>query len=1169
MNDVIRVLQARENNLKNVSISFPENKITCVSGVSGSGKSSLIHGVIAREYTRRLNILNGNPTEYELNVRPNFKRLQINGLITSLSQKSLRKSQTSNVATISNLNDDIREKFATYGEIYCKCGCKVEENTSYETLLKILKRHTNKNNYTLEYLICDKSEITPKAITLTEFFEEFKIAGKKRTFSKRQIAQLNRDERYTIFGISSDIAVIKDKNLNISNLAILTNETVILDFSKQIFCQECYSEYQIKNKSLFTKSSLSELNGSCRSCDGKGKRSSINFENLIIKKSKINSIFLNFPHNGTAYKYVYLQDSELSRFFKKNGVTENSLIDNLKKDVKLELFELIESKFLNHQSNQHVSKFIKDSICNECSGTGFNYKARSVFFKGKRIDEILEMTIGEYASFSNDAFSKKLSSIFDDLSISHLSLNRNSTTLSGGELQRLKIASCFSELNSAHTLLLDEPSINLSLPDIKRLMFVLRQLTEEGNTIILIDHSEYIIQNSDFNLDFGELAGPQGGQVVNRDWKRKFQNIAKTCGNSNLRYINYKNVSKNNIRSINISIPRSVITAVIGVSGSGKSSLVKALIKASSELNAFDSILSLDQDELYANSRSTVSTYIGIMDDIRKLFSQTEIAKKLNLTISHFSSNTTEGACSACNGKGIIDEIECSSCQGKKFNDISLCVELNGCNISTILNYSVSDLINLNLSTIINQACKIMVDLGIGHLSLDRPTPTLSGGECQRLKLAKFLLSENNFLENRKKNCLVVLDEPTRGLSVKDSAAILQTLKNFTQANNTVIIIEHNEFLISNSDYIIEVGPGAGEKGGKILYAGISSNYDLQSHRFKRSHTPISITSNPRIKCTEWVDDKYFDRIEYFSNNFSYRPVKNLVICKSKDEIFSKISEHTSKEFYFSPFVSEVYVNEVVSRSAYFSALEKSLQYGISTILIGNKVEELSKVVKRKELLPYKSIFLKTDDFNLAYYLSSGVISIFIGKKFLTFSTRLVDLDNSVVGAPIVSRNLFNRYYSKCNLCDGKGFLRTSNYLIENQNLPPSDLSFYRHELGGHVKKFFLHSIKTSIKKFSEEDIVDFNRPFNEFSKIEKEMFIDGIPNMKFLISGGRKNADSDHVKWHGLSNYLADLIPKLDDKNISSILSSFKRNVCWSCKGSGYRKELYYYVVNERPIYE
>ena len=1132
MNKSIRTLNVRENNLQNISLEIPKNKIISISGVSGAGKSTLMFDVIINENERRIRIIHNIATNHEIHNRKDFDRLEIFGQVYGVSQKALKKSEISNVSTISNLNENIKDIFIKYGEILCHCGMHVDNNCPVSVFHQLIDKDS-----LILYKIKERnkeiSNINQKIISengLKNYFD----SNFKRVIGKR----LKTAKEIDLF-VEVDKSLVNEKN--IKKIVILKNEKKIYDFSIQTFCKNCHSEYQVKTKSLFTKSELNEYNGRCKSCNGYGHVSQVDLDKLINRNISISKNFLNIPHSGKAYKYIYLQDSDIKKIVGIENV--NSLFYELSPEIRFKLLELITTKLLSKKNNEIVSQYIVDEKCTDCQGTGYNEKCNAVKYKGLNFFEFNQLQIQNVIDYIDDYKVIKITNNFYNLSLSYLRLNQSTEELSGGELQRLKLIRYLSDDIKNSIIVLDEISSGLAASDLLNLINVIKNLNKNENTIILIDHSEEVIKSSDYNIHF-ENDGYKSGYISEKKFNSE---LIYSRPKKNLKnFITFKGLNQNNLKNLNIKIPLNSLVSIVGVSGSGKSSLVKAIISNIMKNNNEIDVIYASQNDLSKNSRSTIASYTGVFDELRNYYASSIISKNLGFNISHFSFNTPEGSCDFCSGSGVYNELTCSKCFGVRFNNYSLLIRINGYNIYELLSLPFSKLIELNISPTINQLCDLLIKMGAGYLTLARITSTLSGGECQRIKLSKHLLKK--YAKNNHK--FIFLDEPTKGLSTPDCINIINLFNDLLNVDCTIIAVEHNEVFIDNSDYIIELGPKPGVNGGELIFQGKQEEFRKKEIIPNKNH-PISILNNRNLILNQWQDDIYFDNIQNYLNNFKFKTTPNLRVYTSISSLKSYVID-TNKKVFFCPFIDDIYNNKVISKSIFQATIKKLLKIGVTSCLWNDDTFNLTNVEPTFCQDSYLDFFCEVNDIDLALLLGGNTLIVFGNGVPQFHSTRIIDYQEKLIGTKVITKYTFNKFFSTCKYCKGSGKIIDINNYISNYNTKITDVSFYNHSI---INKNNLYHIQRSVKKFKAEMICNLDIHYNELTDIEQLNAIYGFRDIYFLNDGDRKNALSDQIKWEGL----IELVNNMDEELLCT---------CIKCGGTGYIKELNYYLINDKPIY-
>lgn len=1154
----IKLVNASEKNLKGISFVLPKGNIISISGASGSGKSTLVHDVIAKEISRRSKITLEQASKFERLVRSDFKSAELPDKAMTLPQKNIKQAKSSSVATVTGLNDLIRSSFLKYGIIKCKCGENVDDTISLDTMMKLVGNKVEQIRY------CFKIK-TPKDIdNLKSYVNKLNhkfvyIEGANKKIKSINIESAIKKNELAYIVIDS-LEVFVSAYHDMSRVKLFSNGKCMYNFSVQTFCSHCLSEYQVKSLSLFTKSAISELSGCCKDCNGNGSISNVDYKKLVDGKSPLNEKFLKIPHSGKAYKYIYLQDSHIKRILKKHKVNGDSKnFGSLNASSSDELSELISSKVMAHKDHPIINEFIKDVPCKSCNGTGFNKAAEAVKLKGKGISFVLNLNAYESSMYLDSDDGRKISEAIESLSIGHLSLNRSTDTLSGGELQRLKLVKVISQKLIESTIIIDEPSLGLNLYDTKNLYSIFEKLRENNNTVILVDHSEHIIKNSDYNLTLGPGSGGDGGYIT--DLPDDFK-ITRSQKNIN-ELLKFSNLSKNNLKNIKASIPLHSLTSIAGPSGSGKSSLGLEIFNHASfkqgKLKSIDSCIYISQKEVTTNRRSTVASYLDLSDSIRNLYHQ---ASYQRFPKSYFSPNSKLAACHYCLGIGLIDDEVCHSCNGGKLSPGPLSVSIDEKNIAEFLSLPVSELIDLDVAASIRTACSLLIRLGLGHLNLGRPTPDISGGELQRIKLAQFLLENTDALEDSTKHTLIILDEPSRGLSKLNIISIIDVIDEIIDGGNTVVAIEHNLNIIRKSCHVIELGPGAGFDGGSITYSGPGKNYKIKTRNTVNKSQKI-IKNNNRIRCKSWLDDSNFNMQKEYSSKCERIPPSGVNYFNTKHDLKSAV--RYSEEYFFNPFINYFHRYKRIPASIIKETLSSVFDAGFTDTYIDSKKVSNKGLMKSLDNSNIWMFSIATNDFEKAYQLGGGcVITTEKGKRIFG-GTRIIDPVFKVVGSMSITPNLFNKYYSGCSLCLGEGVVCNYKNLGLNEGCKVTDISFYPKNIQPYIKKY-LTIIKRAVKKFKEEKIVNLDIEFKSIEGSDLEIALHGLPGLSFIKDNGRANALSDKITWPGVLYFMSSYEKKYgDDLAIKS--KAGKHLNCPECGGHGYHRELDYYYIDGNPV--
>lgn len=1183
-----------ENNLKNISIDIPLNKITTITGISGSGKSSLIYNVIAKEAQRREKIDSGKANFVDFAVRPKFESVKNLPYCVSLKQRGLNKSISSTLATITSLHEILREEFVKQGIIITPQNNIVKKPTSSDISNFILKYYPKKeckyfaivcyrektDGYS--YLSLLKKYNISNAVFISSFDEKENL---KKVSS---IKQLNSKYKHTILVPISNIKELyKFEDLALKSFLVKIDNTTLnflIDYPDLISGKI----YQRPSTNLLSFNSISRFSGKCLNCEGKGNSIELDISNLILKDKKLNDYFLNFDDNGKGcYKYLAICKDSLIRTLKKEKIDIEKTFFELNQNEQEFILNIVKTQVIKHQNKPSIGKYLINSICKECSGTRLNYKANAIKLFGKNISEILTFTVDDLLEFFKDKKieNSKILNILQSLknaTLGYLSLNRTTDTLSGGELQRVKIA---IELNNYYKNLLyilDEPSCGLHPYNNHQIMQLIKNLKEKNNTIIISEHNNLYLKNSDYQIELGYGSGFDGGNIIFQGYKDEYSNneivYRKKIPFSIQNSIELIGVNINNVVNQNFTIPLNCLVLISGVSGCGKSSLIhKALVPLGKQYLAdktinynlvkniknFDlikDIIEITQSQIGVNSRSVVATYLDIFDDIREIYASTHIAKKFNFNKGYFSFNIEIGACETCSGLGEIEDEICPFCLGRRYKPEILNILFQKLNIYELLSLPIKEIDNLFDNPKLKFAFDLLSKLGLSHLSLLRTTPTLSGGEAQRLKLAKVLI--DSYLKIQKGGYLFILDEPTTGLNDKDIVNLYKIFDEILSYKNSIIVIEHNQNMIRNSDYIIDIGAGSGKDGGKNIFSGTFEDLVLNKNSItaKALNGKFENINQIQYLNTELIDKKYDFNIENYSFNKLYLNDEHFrleedfsnsysVICdnknnkyfKTKNELFEYIANLESISFSFNPYTTELYKYQKVPISIKKEKLKhlKSLGFKIGT---------------NDYLIDEWKYRINCNNIEEAFNFGNGWISISSNGEIIELFTRFISLKNKIIGTSKISSKTFNLYYNGCKYCLSNGNLVSYNLdlIIKNSSKSILDSDF----LNFNTKL----NLKSIIQKFKDENLFDFSKPFIELSKEEKDMFLYGFKEYQFLKKNGRVNAIGDYLKWEGLYTYLK--------KDLEIHTEDLKYLDCPFCI-QGFNKEINFYTYNNKKIFE
>ncbi len=942
MNDKIVIKGAKEHNLKNIDIEIPRDKLVVITGLSGSGKSSLAFDTLYAEGQRRyVESLSAYARQFlGLMEKPNVESIDGLSPAISIDQKTTSKNPRSTVGTVTEIYDYIRLLYARIGVPYCpKCGKKIEKQTIDQIIDSILELEEGTRIQVLAPVVRGRKGEFVKQL------QEFQKEGFVRARVDGEVIelsddlQIDRKKKHTIELIVDRLVIKNDIRSRLTESVEIAlkhaNNIVIIDdathkkemlFSQNYACPDCGISFEELTPRMF---SFNNPFGACQSCTGIGYLMKMDEDLIIPDKDKtlydgVKAFGSSVMKRGDTMAKMYFES--IGRHY---GVDIKVPIKKLPREFLDKIlygtgneeidFEYTSSagtrRFrapfegviptLERRHNETKSQgmrafyemYMSNSPCPECHGARLKKESLSVKVGDKNINELTNMSINKIKDYLNslelnnkdrmiaDQIFKELNKRLQfliDVGLEYLTLSRSAGTLSGGEAQRIRLATQIGSGLTGVLYILDEPSIGLHQRDNDKLLATLKHLRDLGNTVLVVEHDEDTMYAADQIIDIGPGAGVHGGNVMAQGTAdeiklvsdsitgqylsgRKQIIVPKKRRKSNGKSIEVKGATEHNLKNINVKFPLGQFICVTGVSGSGKSTLVNEILyktiardlngsnekpgkcKEVKGLENIDKIINIDQSPIGRTPRSNPATYTGVFDIIREIFAGTNEAKMRGYEKGRFSFNVTGGRCEACNGDGIIKiemhflpdiYVPCEVCKGKRYNKETLEVKYKGKTVADVLDMTVEEALEFfkNIPRI-KDKIQTLYDVGLGYIKLGQPSTTLSGGEAQRIKLATELSKRATG------KTLYILDEPTTGLHIADVHRLIDILQRLVDTGNSIIVIEHNLDLIKTADYIIDLGPEGGDGGGEVIAVG----------------TPEQIVKNERSYTGKFLK-KYLER---------------------------------------------------------------------------------------------------------------------------------------------------------------------------------------------------------------------------------------------------------------------------------------------------------------------
>ena len=913
--DVIAIYGARVHNLKNIDLEIPRNKLVVFTGKSGSGKSSLAFDTIHAEGQRRyLETFNAYARQFLGNMdRPEVDKITGLSPVVAIEQKTTSKNPRSTVGTITEIYDYLRLLYARVGTAYSYNSGKKMVRFNDDQIIDLLVKDLNDKSINILAPI-----VRSRKGHYAELFHSLakkgylKVRVDGEIMEIRPSLKLDRYKTHDIEVVIDRLTVSqKNKKRLLASLKLAMNDgdgvMMVMElgkesaryFSRSLMCLETGIAYKNPEPNSF---SFNSPKGACQSCNGLGKYKIVDEDKIIPNKDlsinkgaiapianrksdwiisqieligkkynfSLNTPFSEIPAIGVeAIMYgiedtlkVHLTSAGISKTYKLNF---DGIVNFIQEQSKHSDIKSIE---------KWADKYMSELDCKSCGGSRLNIESSHFKVADKSIYEVSNMDISNFACWVNSIetslnknelkiakqiikeLSKRLQFIID-VGLSYLTLNRSSKTLSGGEAQRIRLATQIGTQLTNVLYILDEPSIGLHQRDNLKLIESLKKLRDIGNSVIVVEHDKDMIKQADFIVDLGPGAGIHGGEVVSQgDYKAILKDNHSTASylngtkaiqipkrrEGNGKFLSLRGAKGNNLKDVDVNIPLGLFCCITGVSGSGKSTLINETLypilnkhffraekeplayKSISGLENIDKVIAVDQSPIGRTPRSNPATYTGVFSDIRSLFASLPEAKIRGYKVGRFSFNVVGGRCEGCGGGGkkIIEmnflpdvEVHCEECNGKRYNRESLEVRFKGKSISDVLNLTIDQAIEFfNSIPAIYQKIKTLHDVGLGYITLGQSATTLSGGEAQRIKLASELSKRSTG------NTFYILDEPTTGLHFEDVQVLLDVINTIVDKGNSVLVIEHNLDVVKVSDYIIDIGKEGGEKGGYVVANG-------------------------------------------------------------------------------------------------------------------------------------------------------------------------------------------------------------------------------------------------------------------------------------------------------------------------------------------------------------
>ncbi len=907
----IIVRGARVNNLKNVNVEVPRDKLVVITGLSGSGKSSLAFDAIYAEGNRRyLEGMSSYATQFlDVSAKPDVDKIENLTPTISIDQKSIARSPRSTVGTLTEIYDYLRVLYAKVGVPHCPhCKTPLEKITNSEVLDDILDSPDKTNIAILAKLNGKDQSLKERLKSVSQLgYARIRLRGKIMSLTEALVQNEIENDEPCNAEIVIDRIVLNKKNPDRERIldsietafklgkgvavVIRDNETEKM-YNRDFVCKKCFFEVADITPKHF---SFNSPEGACQHCSGLGVIKEID-EDLLIPNKNLTlaeGAILSWNKSGGRSSVLSSGNNILKMLGDKYGFSIDIPVKKISREhLNIVLYgsndpniifegviPTMKKKYEELNSNylrSEIEKYMIEKVCPLCLGKRLKGEYLSVLVAGKSIDQVVDLSLVEFSRFLGELEKANLSSAkksiilplikemkarsaaLQNVGLGYLSLSRSANSISGGEGQRIRLATQIGSELSGITYVLDEPSIGLHNRDTEKLIATMEELCEAGNSLITVEHDEQIIRRADWIIDMGPGAGEEGGEVIfsgdlqkllkSKTVTAQYLNGKRHVGDRKKarkglgKFIKIQGATEHNLKNINVNLPLGKFISLTGVSGSGKSTLVTDILskglakyffntkeapgkhKKITGMENIDKVISINQAPIGRTPRSNAATYTGVFSLIRELFADTEEAHTRGYDASRFSFNMKGGRCEDCQGEGkkkiemhLLPDVyvPCETCSGAKYNQRTLEIEYRGVNIAAVLDMSVSyALVFFKNSKLVTEKLATLEKVGLGYLKLGQSAVDLSGGEAQRIKLATELSRRATG------KTLYILDEPTIGLHFEDIRKLLGVLDALVDKGNTVLVVEHNVDVIRNSDWVIDLGPEGGSGGGEIVFEG-------------------------------------------------------------------------------------------------------------------------------------------------------------------------------------------------------------------------------------------------------------------------------------------------------------------------------------------------------------